>query len=169
MAARPVNLTQDAIRVSAVRTLTNAGSAVGDDSATLTDANFPPAIDITGGLGGAINCERLSTIWIDAEFYTGTLASPVLVAPGSASLVLDMLARDDGAPDGRRWHRRRFGATTTPTSYLPVLDGSGFVEVRVDGSLCFPRVITLTGSATTVILIARPGAPLVNGRGSFPG
>lgn len=144
--ARPVNLTTDPTKVSAVRTVT--GAPVAADSATLTDANIPPLINST--TGGAINCRGLSTIWVDVELTGGT------------SVVLDPLFRDADAADGSRWHRMMPGAT--PALNQPVLSGLGFVEIRVDGCLIFPRLKTVTGNTTGVVILARPGAPLAGSK-----
>ena len=148
---RPVGLTTTPERVSAVRAVT--GAPVAADSATLTDANIPPLINAT--TGGAIQCRGLATLWVGVELIGGT------------SIVLDMLFRDEDAADGQRWHRLLVGAS--PAIYRPTLDGTGFVEVTVNGSLVFPRIHTVTGVVTSAILLARPGAALGGGKGLFQG
>jgi hypothetical protein len=135
--ARPValSLTTD----SQPRTVT--GAPVAADSATLTDANFSPTPDNV--LGGAFNCYGFSTVWLNAEFTGGT----------SPTVTLDMLFRDDGAANGSRW--RRVSGLSGPT-----LDGTGWQEVRVDGSVVYPRLGTVTGSPTGINLLARSGVRL---------
>lgn len=135
--ARPVGLSNDV--VAAVRTLT--GAPVVADSVTLTDANFPLTISDT--LGGPIPCAGFSTIWVNAEFTGGT----------SPSIVLDPLVRDDGAANGARWKRATQLATFT-------IDGTKFLEVRVDGRLTFPRIGTVSGAPTGIVLLAYPGLRL---------
>ncbi len=139
--------------VSAVRTLT--GAPVAADSDTLTDANFPLLADRT--TGGTVDCRLLATLWVSVEFDGGT----------NPSVELDPLIRDEGAPDGERWKRLLFGGSPAPAQ--PLLDGSGFVEVRVDGGQMFPRIKSVSGAPTSVIVLARPGALASSGRGLTPG
>lgn len=155
MAPRPINLTTDPLRVSAVRTVT--GSPVASDPTSLVDANFPEISVTLAGAGGAIMCRGLATLWIGVELTGG--ASP--------SVVLDMLFRDTDAADGQRWHRLLFGSS--PAVVRPTLDGTGFVEVTVNGSVVYPRLHTVTGNPTGVVILARPGAALNGGKGLFQG
>jgi hypothetical protein len=141
-----------------VRTIT--GAPVVADSSTLIDATFAEARHAT--LGGAINCDKLATIWIGVEF----------VAPGATSVDLDLLVRDADAADGARWRRFGFGSTNAlfqPTFSGTTTVGSPLLEMRVDGCLVYPRIFNVVGSPTSVILLARPGAPIGAGKGLFPG
>lgn len=140
--ARPVNLTTDPTRVSAVRTVT--GAPIVAESATLTDANFSPTINTS--TGGAINCRGLKTIWVGVELTGGT------------SVKLDTLFRDADAADGARWHRMAPDGSVIFNQ--PTLNGTEFVELRVDGCLIFPRLATVTGAVTNAVILARPGTPL---------
>lgn len=134
--SRPIGLSTSV--VAAVRTIT--GAPVTADSGTLTDAHFPLLPSDT--TGGTIDCQGFSTIWVAAEFTGGS----------SQSVTLDPLVRDEGAADGARWKR------TPPATYL--LDGSGFVEVRVDGRKIYPRISAVVSTPTTVMLLAYPGQRL---------
>lgn len=149
--ARPVALMTN--QISAVRT--KSGSPVGADSATLSDANFPLLANAT--TGGTIDCRALATIWIGVEFTGGS----------SPTIDLDPLIRDEAAADGSRWKRLLFGSS--PAVVQPTLDGTGFVEVRVDGGLMFPRLKAVTGNPTTVKILARPGTLLNTGKGLTSG
>lgn len=141
--------------ISAVRTKTNGGSAVTADPSTLSDANFPLAADATSG--GTIDCRGLATLWIGVEFVGGT----------TPSIKLDPLVRDGDAADGSRWKRLMPG--DTPAVVQPTLDGTGFVEIRVDGGFLYPRIDTVSGSPTTIRILGRPGAALNTGRGFTTG
>lgn len=135
--SRPVGLSL--VAVAQVRTVT--GSPVTSDSATLTDANYSPTPNNT--TGGAVQCFGFSTVWFNVE----------LVGGSSPTVTLDLLFRDDGAADGSRWKR------VTGASLL-TLDGTGWVELRVDGFLVYPRLSAVTGSPTGVNLLAKPGVRL---------
>lgn len=150
--ARPVSLMTN--EISAVRTVTDGGG-VSADSTTLTDSNFPLLADAVNG--GTVDCRTLSTLWVDVEFVGGT----------SPSIELDPLIRDGNAADGSRWKRLLFG--DSPAAAQPLLDGSGFVEVRVDGGQMYPRIKSVSGAPTSVIILARPGALLNTGRGLTAG
>ena len=155
---RPVSLTTDPARLSAVRTIT--GAPVASDSATLTDVNFPEARHAT--LGGSINCKDIATIWLGIE----------VIGAGAVTVDLDLLLRDQDAADGKRWRRMLFGspgAVFQPTFSATTAAGSGLIEMRVDGCLIYPRIFNVTGSPTSVILLARPGASIAAGKGLFPG
>ncbi len=88
-------------------------------------------------------------------------------AAGACSCLLDLLFRDGDDDDNYRWKRMVFGGT--PAVFQPVIDGTGLIEMRVDMVLTYPRIFTITGSPTKIILIAKPGATLSAGRGLFPG
>lgn len=139
--ARPVGLSSEPSTFAAVRTVT--GSPVAPDSSTLSDANFPPSSNDT--TGGAINAYGMSTLWVGVELTGGS-------AP---TVTIEALVRDAGAADGSRW-KRLFTSVNQPQTYT--LDGTGLVEVRVDGRLVFLRITAVTGNPTSVKLLAIPGA-----------
>lgn len=137
--------------ITCVRIVT--GSPVTADSATLTDANISPTISTS--TGGPVDCGRLATIWFGVEF----------TAAGSASITLDPLVRDAAAADGSRWKRLLFGPNeASQAAFKPVLDGSGFVEIRVEGNLVFPRIHAVTGNPTAVNILVFPGQPTIGER-----
>lgn len=149
--ARPVPLMTN--QISAVRT--KSGSPVAADSTTLTDANFPLLADAT--TGGTIDCRALATLWVSAEFTGGS----------GPTIDIDPLIRDEAAADGARWKRLKPG--DTPTLFQPTLDGTGFVEIRVDGGQVYPRIKAVSGNPTTVVILARPGTLLNTGKGLTSG
>jgi len=150
---RPIGtLTTEPLQVGMARLI--AGAPVVADSATLTDANISPTTSKV--TGGAIMCRGLATIWVGAE----------ITAPGAASFDLDPLLRDEDAADGARWKRLLFGATSFAV-FQPTINGDGFIEIRVDGGLLFPRIFNVVGTPTQIVILARPGAPLGAGKGMF--
>lgn len=159
-AARSLSGLSSGSNVAAVRVLTGApvaadGSA---DPPNATDAAFPPTNSATVV---PIDCSELATIWVAAEMSNGG----VQLAQGAGSIVLDPLWRDAAAADGFRWKRPGFGNVTSPSPEQPKLDAGGeWVEVRVDGALVFPRIEAVTGTADTVVLLARAGQPRVANR-----
>lgn len=144
--ARPIALAANVI--SAVRFVESAAN----DSTTLSDVNFPAATNAT--TGGAMNCAGFATVWMSAEFVGGT----------NPTVDLDMLAYDDGAAADAHWGRLYVGST--PAVYKPTLAAGRWFEVRVDGGRFFPRIEGLSGSPTSVRILARPGTPLARIVGS---
>ncbi len=138
--ARPIALVADT--VSSVRFVESAAN----DSATLSDTNFPLATNAT--TGGTINCHGFATIWMSVEFVGGT----------NPTVDLDMLVYDEGAVADQHWGRLYVGSS--PAVYKPTLAKGRWFEVRVDGGRFFPRIENLVGSPTSVRILARPGTPL---------
>jgi hypothetical protein len=66
--------------------------------------------------------------------------------------------------DGSRWVRLGFGTPAAPLTF--VLDGTFFVEVRVEGRLTFPRISAVTSTPTQVDLLVLPGSTFGAGKGS---
>src|SRR4051812_4908652 len=112
--ARPTCISARA--VAAIRTKT--GAPVLDDSATLTDANFPVAPSST--LGGAYDCSTFDTILLAVELAGGS----------SPTCTVDLLFRDPGAADGSRWKREAPTAGGSPIT-LAFGTTTHFVEVTV--------------------------------------
>ncbi len=130
-------------QVAAIRTKT--GAPVADDDAGLIDANYPVLASAT--LGGAYDCYGFETLWFGVELAGGS----------SPTCTVDLLFRDPGAADGSRWKRN---APTVGGSPITLAFGTStnFAEITVNGWLIYPR-LTVTGSPTSVIVLARPGAP----------
>jgi hypothetical protein len=123
--------------------------AIAADSATLTDANLPPA--------EAFDCRGYQTVWIGVEITGGT----------NSTATVEVLVRDEDAPDGARWKRLLVGApegvtaTSAASAKTPALDGTSLYEVRVEGRRVFFRIDAVTNSAGTTGLkvLAMPGKP----------
>lgn len=145
-----------AVRVKTGSPVTADGSA---DPPSATDATFSPTATSTVV---PVDCSELATVWVACEMSNGGTQ----LAQGAGSIVLDPLWRDPAAADGFRWKRPGFGpdvSATLPTQ--PTLDAGGrWVEIRVDGSLVYPRIQTVTGTADTVVVLARPGQPRISNR-----
>lgn len=129
--------------IAAVRTIN--GAPIVADAGPYLDAAFAPVPDPL--LGGAVDAEGFSTIWLGVETASDTDNVTVVLAP---------LVRDDGAPDGHRWKGLLVNGAATEVS--PPADG--FVEVRVDGRLVFPMIRSLTGNPTRITVLAFPGIRL---------
>ena len=148
--SRPVLLAdaaKDPARVAQVRTIT--GAPVAADSATLNDTNFPPVTDSTNG--GMINTRGFESIWLNAEMSGGT----------NPTVTVEMLVRDGDASNGSRWKRLLVAPAT--------LDGTGFTEVAVYGRLVYPRISAVTGSPTSVNMLAFPGEAIPTGKRMMQG
>ena len=160
-AARSLSGLSSGANVAAVRVKT--GSPVAADGSAdppgATDSTFSPTATSTVV---PVDCSELATVWVACEMSNGGTQ----LAQGAGSIVLDPLWRDAGAADGFRWKRPGFGpdaSATLPTQ--PTLDAGGrWVEIRVDGSLVFPRIETVTGTADTVVVLVRPGQPRISNR-----
>jgi len=124
------------------------------DSATLTDANIPPA--------QAIDCRGLDTIYVGVEFTGGT-------GPTATFEILyrDPVVGTNTTPaDGARWKRKLLGAPNGVTTIAApaaqttgALDGTALSEQRVDGrSQVFIRCTNVTGSPTSFDILVMPGA-----------
>lgn len=123
----------------------SATAAIAVDSATLTDANYPTAVDPT--TGGPIDCTGLETILVGVAITAGT-------NPG---MTIEALFRDGNAADGLRWVRRvnGSGAITTP-SLVPGQEA----ELYVDGhDSVYLRCSAVANAASTTAwaIYARPG------------
>ena len=159
-AARSLSGLSSGANVAAVRMKT--GSPVAADGSadppSATDATFTPAASATCV---PIDCSELATVWLAAEMsQAGTQ-----LAPGAGSVTVDPLWRDPAAADGYRWKRPGFGSVSSPAPEQPKLDAGGlWVEVRVDGALVYPRIEAVTGTADTVVILARPGQPRISNR-----
>jgi hypothetical protein len=148
--SRLIGLTTDPSRIGLARRVT--GSPVTADNTSLTDGNIPTTQSDT--LGGAIQCRGFQTIWLGVAFTGGT----------NPTVTIDPLTRDEDAADGSRWVRLGFGTPAAPLTF--VLDGTFFVEVRVEGRLTFPRISAVTSTPTQVDLLVLPGSTFGAGKGS---
>jgi hypothetical protein len=151
--ARPIGLNgEEPDQISKVRIVATQSGSIAADSATLTDANYPPAADATNG--GTVSCRGLRTIWLGAARADGTALA------GGTSIEVEALVRDSEAADGQRW-KRMLDSSGSPITF--VLDGTGFLELPVYGRLVFVRVSNVTGSITQAVhLLAFPGERLQN-------
>jgi hypothetical protein len=117
----------------------SASAALAAESATLTDANIPPA--------EALDCTGLETVWV-AIHVTGNNA---------ATMALQALKRDANAEDGFKWVQTRDASALLKTAALTM---GVEQELRVDGSpSVFFRIdaVTNTGSTTAWKILVRPG------------
>lgn len=118
------------------------------DSATLTDANIPPA--------SAIDCGGFDTILVAVEITAGT----------NPTATIEPLFRDSEAPDGTRWVRPLLGAPPGVTlaaaagqSTGALANGQAF-ELRVFGHpKVFLRVSAVANatSTTNMKILVKPG------------
>lgn len=123
------------------------------DNATLTEANIPP--------GQAIDCRGFDTIWIGVE-PTGGAGPTVTIEV----LFYDPDAVDSGTAAASRWKRPLQGAPNGITAVgapaartTGALDGTSFVELRVDGrKQVFLRVTAVAGGPTAFDILVAPGA-----------
>lgn len=123
----------------------SATAVIAADSATLTDANIPPA--------QGLDCSGFDTILVGVEITAGT-------AP---TMTIEALARDPQAADGLRWKRMTAGLAfegTPAVGDTGAMDGTAFVELAVFGNpLVFLRRKAVTNETNTTawkILVA-PG------------
>lgn len=134
------------LQLAAVRT--KAGT-IAVDSATLTDVNLPPA--------EGFDCRGYQTIWVGVEIAGGS----------SPTATVEVLVRDEDAPDGARWKRLLVGSPDGVTlgaaasAKTPALDGTALYELRVEGRTVFLRVDAVTNAAGTtgLTILAMPGKP----------
>jgi hypothetical protein len=146
--------------VAAVRIVT--GSPVTADASAdpplATDAAFPPEPAATSV---PIDCAELATVWVAVEMSNDGSQ----LGKGDGSILLDQLWRDPAAADGFRWKRPNFGTPSSPVAELLKLDSGGaWIEMRVDGCVAFPRIDTVTGTADTVVILAKAGEPRISNR-----
>lgn len=137
-----------ALYTGEVATLRSAAALIAADSATLTDANIPPA--------NAIDCTGLDSIFVGVEITGG--ASP--------TMTLEALYRDSEAADGARWKRLLLGARDGVTlaalaaEDTGALDGTSLVELRTFGfRYVFLRIkaVANAGSTTAWKILGMPG------------
>ncbi len=125
---------------------TSAGSIVADNT-TLSDALYPITNSPTAG--GIVRCGRMKTIRLDVEHVDGT------ALPNGTSIVVEPLVLDRLAVVDRRW-KRMLDSSGNPITVT--LDGTGFMELRVDGRMVFLRVTTVTGSIVkNIAILGFPG------------
>lgn len=142
----------NALFTGEVTELRSISGAIAADSATLTDANIPPA--------SAISCEGLDTVLIAVEVTGGT----------NPTATIEALFYDENADDGSRWRRMLFGAPPGVTATALANETTGalayttnalnFAELRVMGhSKVFFRVsaVTNSGSTTAMKILGMPG------------
>ena len=146
--ARPGALSLDGAKAALVRTIPGTIAA---DSATLTDASFPVA--------AAIDATGYDTVFFGVEIDGGS----------SPTATLELLFRDEDAPDGQRWKRFKFGAlegVVAPGSAAAnqttgaLSSGLDMVElVTLGASKIFVRVTAVanSGSTTAMRILAKPG------------
>lgn len=129
-----------------------SGGVIAADSATLTDANIPPA--------QALDCAGYDTVLVGVE----------VTVPGTSTMTVEALFYDPDAADGSRWSRHLLGAPPGVTAVAApaaettgALPGTGasYAELRVNGhSKVFLRVTAVanSGATTGYKILARPGA-----------
>ena len=129
--------------------LRSISGVIAADSATLTDANIPPA--------SGIDCTGLDTVMIGVEITGGS----------SPSMTIEALFYDADAADGSRWSRYLLGSAPGVTAAAlaaettgTLLSNSQFAELRVFGHpKVFFRVTAVANSASTTAskILGRPG------------
>jgi hypothetical protein len=124
-----------------------SGVPVAPDPTPWTDVVLPPTPD--PAKGGAIDARGFETVWFDVEFTGGS---------GNA-VSLALVVRDEGAPDGQRWKHLLLGGAPQ----ILKLDGTGFVEARVEGRVVFPCLVAVQGGPSVVTILAIPGARMREG------
>lgn len=142
--ARPAGLSNT--QLGAARTIAGVIAA---DSATLTDANIPPA--------QALDCTGFDTIFVGVEIAAGS----------SPTATIEALFRDADAADGSRWTRALVGAREGITAVAnPASEDTGalatlqLVELKVFGrSQVFLRVKAVANatSTTSMVVLAMGG------------
>lgn len=146
--ARPLGMNGDEPdNIAGLRVVaTSAGSIVADNT-TLSDANYP--LTNNASTGGIVRCGRMKTIRLNVEHADGS------ALPGGTSIVVEPLVLDSLAVVNRRW-KRLLDGSGNPVSVT--LDGSGFMELRVDGRMVFLRVATVTGAIIkNIAILGFPG------------
>ena len=124
----------------------SATAIIAADNATLSDANYPTAVDPT--TGGPIDCTGWDTIIVKVNITAGT----------GPTMTLEALFRDGQAADQARWARRvnGSGAITTPA----IASDASEAELSVDGwPLVFLRISAVANATSTTAwkIFARPG------------
>jgi len=119
------------------------------DSATLTDANIPPA--------SGIDCSGLETVLVGVE----------IAVPGTGTMTIEALFYDADQADGARWSRYLLGAAPGVTlgalageTTGALANGSQYAELRVFGhSKVFFRITAVanSGGTTSSKILGRPG------------
>lgn len=136
-----------------------ANVALAADSATLSDANIPPA--------EMFDCAGYDSIFVGVDIAGGT-------AP---TMTIQLLWRDSEAADGSRWRSFSLGSRGGITALAsPAAEtsgalgtGSSFVEMRTRGHrYVFPRITAVSGTVAGTTgwqILAKPGdvRPYVNG------
>lgn len=123
----------------------SASAVIAADSATLTDANIPPA--------QGLDCSAFDTILVGVEITAGS----------SPTMTIETLARDAEAADGSRWKRMTAGLAfegTPAVGDTGALDGTAFVELPVFGHpLVFLRRKAVTNATNTTAwkILVMPG------------
>lgn len=133
-------------KVAAVRA---TSAVIAADSATLTDANIPPA--------SALDCTGYDTIFVSCDITAGS----------SPTLTVEPLFRDADAADGSRWRRLRVGVPEGVTLASAAIQSTGamapqadMVEIKVFGHRqVFLRVsaVANAGSTTAWSILVMPG------------
>jgi len=119
------------------------------DSATLSDANFPPA--------SALDCRGFDSIFVGVEIDGGS----------SPTCTIEPLFRDGDAADQARWTRLLVGSPPGVTAAAAAIQSTGalaaltMVEIFVFGRLVYLRrtAVTNSGSTTAMRILAIPGRP----------
>lgn len=121
-----------------VTELRSGAGAIAADSATLSDANFPPA--------EAIDCTGYDSILVGVDVDGG--ASP--------TMTIEALVRDENAADGARWKRLLLGAAPGVTLAALANETTGalapgnLAELRVFGAKqVFLRATAVANSGGT--------------------
>lgn len=154
-------------RIAVVRSV---AGAIAVDNASLIDANYPgptyppdPGTNPTYPLvlgAGAVDCRGFDTMWVGVEIVGGT-------AP---TATIELLIRDEDAPDGSRWKRLLVGAKNGITTIAsPVASDTGvlaqnsdFIEMPTLGrAVVYPRIKAVANSAGTTLIniLMFAGAP----------
>jgi hypothetical protein len=144
--ARPGGLSTT--QVAAAREISGEIAA---DSATLSDALFPPA--------SALDCRGFDSIFVGVEITGGV----------SPTCTIEPIFRDGDAADQARWGRLLVGSPPGVTAASAAVQSTGalapltMVELFVFGRLVYLRrtAVTNEGSTTAMKILAIPGRPRV--------
>ncbi len=133
----------------------SATALIAADSATLSDANIPPA--------SALDCSGLDSIFVGVEITGGT----------GPTMTIEPLFRDEGAADGSRWFRLMTGALDGVTLGAAANKTTGalasnadFAELRVFGQKVFLRISAVANATSTTAwkILVMPGKARPVGR-----